>query len=93
MSALGSAAIRSMNSFVSCSVVRSAPSATSSTSENPALTHAASSCSILPGNWRSAAGATIATSFTPRFIAISTSRSCERSITALNGQALKHLPQ
>ena len=29
----------------------------------------------------------------PRFIAASTSRSCERSSTALNGQALKHLPQ
>ena len=85
--------MRSTNSAVSCSVVFSAPSATSMTSPKPAFAHAASSCSILPGNCLSAAGAIIATSFSPRFIAASTSTSCERSMTAANGHAAKHLPQ
>ena len=85
--------MRSMNSAVSCSVVISAPRATSITSPKPALAHAERSCSILPGNCFSAAGAIIATSFSPRFIAESTSTSCERSITAANGHAAKHLPQ
>ena len=93
MNVLGSFSMRSMNSAVSWAVVISAPSATSMTSLKPAFAQAASSCSILPGNCFSAAGAIIATSFSPRFIAASTSTSCERSITAANGQALKHLPQ
>ena len=93
MNVFGSFSMRSTNSAVSCCVVSSAPSATSITSAKPAFEQAVSSCSIVPGNWCSADGATIATSRSPRFIATSTSRSCERSMTALNGQALKHLPQ
>ena len=84
---------RSTNSRASCSVVISAPRATSITSSNPSARIAAKSCSTLPGNCHAAAGATTAVSFSPARSAQSSCTSCDFSITAEKGHARKHAPQ
>ena len=84
----------SMKSFASSMVHRSAPMATSATSAKPSRRMASFSLEgVMPGNWLMKAGATMATTSSPRLMDWISWKICPLSTIAPNGQLTRHMPQ